>query len=295
MKKQRKRKKQYLLGLFLSIFALTGCGDAAPAEQAQQETPINEIMWQINGKLKDTESYTAYFRAAVKMEDAEETVTNADIRFVAEPLSMEVDTKTYIGEVLQETQTYLTENGNQVDYYMNFNDQWTEMTMEKADAIKNMQIYHVLENAVTLLSVGQDWKIEVQEGDIAKVSAVIPENRFYETEEAARLFQLAGMSGLSEEYFYDTGDVKVFFTVDLKNRELRGYEIDLTQALSAVTNHVLLELNGGAMEEAGVIVEYDTISATFEQLGDVEAEEIPAEARSSAINYEEEFYLMAER
>lgn len=291
MKKQRKQ----LLGLCLGmILALAGCAGTAPTEKAQEEKPLDEIMWQANGLPKNTDSYTADFRAAVKMADAEETVTEGEISFVAEPLFMQVDAKTYIGEVLQETQTYLTENEGQVDYYMHFNDQWTEMTMEKADAIKNMQIYHSLENAITLLSAAQDWKIEAQDGDIAKVSAVIPEAHFYEAEEACRLFQLAGMSGLTEEYFYDMGDTQVLFTVDMKKQELLAYEIDLTKALDAVTNHVLLELNGGEMEE-GVQVEYYTISSTFGQLGDVEAEEMPAEVRSSAVNYEEEIYLMAER
>lgn len=290
-------RKQIMRLLWLCICllpALAGCGNAEPAEQAQEEVPLNEIMWQANGLLKNTDSYTADFRAAVKMEGAEEAVTNADIRFVAEPLSMEVDMKTEIGEVLQETQTYLMENGNQVDYYMNFNDQWTEMTMEKADAIKNMQIYHALENAITLLTFAQDWQIEAQEGDIAKVSAIIPEKRFYEVEKAAKFFQLAGMSGLSEEYFYGMGDTAVRFSVDLEEQKLNSYEIDLTDALEAVTNNVLLELNGGSMAE-GIAVEYYTISATFDRLGDVEPGEIPAEARSSAINYEEEFYLMAAR
>lgn len=228
------------------------------------------------------------------MAEGEETLTEAEVRFAAEPLFMQVDAKTKIGEALQETQTYLTEQGEQADYYMNYNDQWTEMTMEKESALKNMQIYHALENAITLLTFAQDWQIAEQKGDLAQVSAVIPEKRFYEVEAAAKFFQLAGMSGLSEEYFYGMGDTEVRFAVDLKEEELLSYEIELTKALDAVTNNVLLELNGGAMAE-GVSVEYYTISAEFEQLGNVKPGEIPAEARSSAINYEEEFYLMAAR
>ena len=293
MKNQR---KQILLGMLLiGVLALAGCGSAAePLKEAVPEDSlaIDEVMWKANGALKNTDSYRAEFSAKVEMAEGEPTVTEGRISFVEEPLYMQVDSETSFGDMKQESVVYLEENGEKVDFYMSYNGQWTEMTMEKEDAVKNMQIYHTLDNMITLLTMAQDWQMEKENGNILEVSAVIPENRIYGIEAETRFFQLAGLSGLSEDYFYSMGDVPVRFTVDQKKQEMISYEIDLTKALEAVTNNVLLELNGGTMAE-GMTIESYIISSQFTQLGDVEAEEIPAEAKDSAINYEEEFSLMA--
>ncbi len=292
MKKQR---KQILLGLLLiGLLALAGCGGEAPAEEAVQEESlaVDEVMWKANGVLKNTDNFAADFRAEVKMAEGEETITEGTVSFVEEPLFMQVNTQISIGDIAQESVTYLDENGEKVDLYMNYNGQWTEMTMDEEDAIKNMQIYHTLDNMITMLTIAQDWAVEKENGDIWEVSAIIPENRVYGVEKDTRFFQLAGLSGLSEDYFYETGDVPVRFTVDSEEQKMLSYEIDLTKALESVTNNVLLELNGGVMEE-GIKVDAYILSSSFTGLGDVEAGEVPAEARNSAINYEEEYSLMA--
>lgn len=295
MKKQRKRR---LLGLLLiGLLALAGCGGAEPVEEAVQEESeslaVDEVMWKANGVLKNTDNFAANFRADVKMAEGEETITEGTVTFVEEPLFMQVDTKISIGDIVQESVTYLDENEEKVNLYMHYNDQWTEMTMDEDDAISNMQIYHTLDNMITLLTVAQGWTLEEDNDGVLEVSAVIPENRFYGVERDTRFFQLAGLSGLSEDYFYETGDVPVCFTVDSEEEKMISYEIDLTKALEAVTNNVLLELNGGVMEE-GIKVDSYILSSSFTGLGDVEAGKVPAEAENSAINYEEEYSLMAE-
>ena len=99
------------------------------------------------------------------------------------------------------------------------------------------------------------------------------------------------MSGLSEVYFADVGDVPVELTVDAKTGKPISFEIDLAKQLEVMTNNVLTELGGGTLEN-GVKVSAYKITSELTQLGGVEAGEIPAEARSSAINYEKAITIL---
>ena len=56
-------------------------------------------------------------------------------------------------------------------------------------------------------------------------------------------------------------------------------------------HRVLKELSGGA-GESSIAVEKYSITSELTQLGGVEPGEIPAEAKSSAINYEKEISML---
>ena len=99
------------------------------------------------------------------------------------------------------------------------------------------------------------------------------------------------MSGLSEVYYAGVGDVPVTVSLDAKSGAPLSYSIDLAHALETVTNNVLKELSGGA-GESSIAVEKYSITSELTQLGGVEADEIPAEAKSSAINYEKEISML---
>lgn len=123
------------------------------------------------------------------------------------------------------------------------------------------------------------------------LEAEIPAAKVYAVEEDARFFQLAGMSGLSETYFQNVGDVAVTFRFNWKTGQPISYQMDFADALETVTNNVLKELNGGTLEN-GVTVGRYMVSAEISKLGDVETVEIPAAAKSDAINFEKEIRLL---
>ena len=136
----------------------------------------------------------------------------------------------------------------------------------------------------------ENWSAEQNGGEII-LSGVIPEEKFYDVEEYTRWFQLIGMSGLSEVYYAGVGDVPVTVSLDAKSGAPRSYSIDLAHALETVTNNVLKELSGGT-SGSGIEAEKYSITSELTQLGGVEAGEIPAEAKSSAINYEKEISML---
>ena len=78
--------------------------------------------------------------------------------------------------------------------------------------------------------------------------------------------------------------------LDGKTGEPLSYEVDLAKALETVTNQVLLELSGG--KASSMEITTYKITSRLTQLGGVEAGEIPAEAKDTAINYEREISLL---
>ena len=181
-------------------------------------------------------------------------------------------------------------NKDGVNQYMNYDGQWTEMTLQKTDAMNSVQIYNAAENMKTLLAAAENCTMQ-ENGGKAVISADIPAEKLYDVEAAGRFFQIAGMSSLSEVYFKGTGDVPVTFVLDKKTGAPISYEIDLAQALEKVTNNVLSELSSDN-ESSGITVQTYRISSELTQLGNVKAGEIPDEVKSSAINYEREISML---
>ncbi|MBQ7757902.1 LolA family protein [Anaerotignum sp.] len=287
MKKQMKR---LMLGtVFVGILAMAGCSAAETAETIT-EGSAEEYVQAAHKTLEQADSFTADFEVVVSMEGTGQTITNGQITMVKEPLYVKVDTKMDFDSTAQEYTVYLEENGDAVNQYMSYDGQWTEMTMDKDSALSGLQVYHTLYNMETILSAAENWTI-AEGGKELKLTAVIPEAKFYDVEEYTKWFQLAGMSGLSEVYFNGVGDVPVTLTLDEKTGAPVSYQVELAKALETVTNNVLKELGGGTVEN-GVTVEAYTITSELTQLGGVQAEEIPAAAKSDAINYEKEISLL---
>ncbi len=298
MKKQIKR---LMLGMtMVGIWALAGCGGAAgdtEGLEGQTKTPEEYVATAVEA-LKQADSFTADFRAEVVMQDSgERSATEGKVTFVEEPLYMYVNTQmtfdheAYDRAIIQVSETYLEESGDAVNLYMNYDGQWTEMTMTEENAMSSLKIYDTGTNLQTILNAAENWQEEAAEGNDVEISAVVPEEKFYAVEKDCRFFQLAGMSGLAEVYFTGVGDVPVTVAFDSKTGEPVSYKIDLAKALETVTNNVLKELNGGELDN-GVTVETYTISSELTKLGGVAAGEIPPIAKSDAINYEREISLL---
>lgn len=286
-----KKQKKWLALLLLGVLALTGCGSSAgePA-QADVEGSAEEYVQAAKDALAEADSFTADFTATVSMEGAGKTATTGQIAMVEEPFYMKVDTVTDFDGMEQPYTIYLEESDDAVNQYMNYEGQWTEMTMTAENALLGVKIYDVVENMQTILSAAEGWELNTADGH-PQLTAAIPGEKVYSVEESGRLFQLAGMSGLSEIYFEGVEAVPVTVAMDEKTGAPLSYEVDLAKALETVTNNVLKELNGGTLED-GVTVESYSISSQLTQLGEVVAEEIPAAAKDTAINYEKEISLL---
>lgn len=288
----KKQKKWLLLGMALAgMIAMAGCGGGA-SSAAMAEGSAEEYVQAAKDALTEADSFTAAFTANVSMEGNGEMMADGNIVFVKEPLYAKVDTKMSFESMNQSYAIYLEKSEDAVNQYMNYDGQWTEMTMTEENALSSIQVYNTLENMKTILSAAENWAIG-SPGDILTLTGTIPEAKVHAVESSGRFFQLAGMSGLSEVYFFGVGDVPVEITVDGKTGAPLSYKIDLTKALEAVTNNVLRELGGGTLEE-GIAVKTHVISSTLMQLGGVTAEEIPPAAKSDAINYEKEISLLEE-
>lgn len=284
-----KNKKRVLVSI-LSMCLLAGCGSSSAGGSAE------EIVQNVKTILAEANGYQSEFQAVVSVENTGTTTTTGQVTYVGEPLSMKVDTLMTYDDAGQaanyEQVVYLEESGDEVSQYMNYNGQWTEMTLSKDAAMQSVQVYDALGNMQILLDAAEDWQLASgAESGKQKLTAVIPEEKVYEVEEKARLFQLTGMSGLSEVYYTGTGDISLALIVDAKTGAPVSYELDLAQALQSVTNNVLKEMSGGTVD-SGMTVQQYSVRSDFTKLDDVEAEAVPDAARSSAINYEREISLL---
>ena len=287
-------KKRWKLLLFgaVCVFAMAGCG--AESKEEITADAAQEYVQKAHAMLEEADSFAADFHAVADMGGGNETTAEGTVTFVKEPLMAQVHTKMDFDNAMRkstsEESIYLEEVDGVVSQYMNYDGQWTEMTMEKESALLMVQIYNTLYNMETIFMAAENWSAEQNGGEII-LSGVIPEEKFYDVEEYTRWFQLIGMSGLSEVYYAGVGDVPVTVSLDAKSGAPLSYSIDLAHALETVTNNVLKELSGGAGESSIAVGKY-SITSELTQLGGVEAGEIPAEAKSSAINYEKEISML---
>ena len=287
----KKRIQRLLLGT-ACVLALAGCGSAPEGAETIAEGTAEEYVQAAHEMLEAADSFAAEFQAEVQMKDADKTVTKGTVVLVQEPLYMMVDTTLDFGEVAQKYDMYLEETEDAVNQYMSYDGEWTEMTMTEDSALAGTQIYNTMYNLETIFTAAENWTAEKDGGEVV-LMGVIPEAKFYDVEEYTRWFQLAGMSGLSEVYYAGVGDVPVTVTLDGKTGSPVSYSVDLAKPLETMTNNVLTELGGGKLEN-GVVVETYTITSELTQLGGVEAGEVPAEAKSDAINYEKEISMLEE-
>lgn len=290
----RKKNMRRVLGVTLmGIFTLAGCGGAAGDTEngTLQAKTAEEYVQAATDALENAEGFEADFNAEISMDGSGAVSTDAKVAIRKKPLQARVDIHHDFDGASQASSIYLEEKGETVNLYMDYDEQWTEMTLSPEDAMNNVRIYDTADNMGSLLSAARDWQVEATEGDIVTVTAEIPSEKVFAVEENGRYFQLAGMSGLSETYFKDIGALSARFRFDWKTGQPVSYEIDFAEALESVTNNVLKELNGGVLEN-GVTVEKYLISSEITQLGDVESIEIPEAAKSDAINYEKEISLL---
>lgn len=291
--------KRMIKGLLMGtacMLVLAGCGGSDGATGNNTEIPAEEYVQAAHEMLEEADSFAADFQAVVDMGGNHETVTDGTVVLVKEPLMAQVHMRTNFADSVKDSESresiYLEEVDGVVSQYMNYDGQWTEMTMEEDSALLMVQIYNTLYNMETIFTAAENWNGE-KDGDEIVLSGVIPEAKFYDVEEYTRWFQLTGMSGLSEVYFAGVGDVPVTVSLDAKSGAPLSYTIDLAHALETVTNNVLQELNGGASGDGISVAKYQITSA-LTQMGGVELDSLSDLVKKDAVNYEEAFSLMEE-
>ncbi len=283
-----KRRKICLISLLLTAFPV-GCGAAVPKEQPPQTA--SAYVQAARAVLAGTDSFTADFDMEFAMNHAKEDGITATgtVAMVQEPFYVKIDADMGFADGQYRYAFYLEKDGDAVSQYMSYDGDWTEMTLSAEDAANSVQIYNATENMELLLAAAENLSMQ-KEGDRVILSGDIPGEKLYEVEEAGQFFRIVGMSELAEDYFAGAEDSPVSFVLEEKTGVPVSYEIDLADALEQVASNVLQELDGAE----GVTVQSYRISATLTQLCGVSAEEIPAEVKNSAINYEKEFALQNE-
>lgn len=288
----KKRSRILLLGA-ACLFLLAACGSEAMEEtEVKEEYSAETLVQNADTMLEEADSFAAEFSMTVAMGDAAASLTEGTVELIRDPLYVKVDSVMDFADQEQVYGLYLEKAGDEVNQYMSYNGEWTEMTMEEESALTGVQIYNTASNMKMIFSAAENWTVE-ENGAVLQLTGEIPEEKFYAVECHTRWFQMAGMSGLSEVYFEGMADVPVSVTLDAKTGAPVSYAVELAAALETVTNNVLKELNGGISGNSIAVTEYQ-ITSSLTQIGDVKAAEIPAEAKNDAINYEKEISLLEE-
>ena len=159
MKKQRKSRG---LGMTFIIVCLVLSGCGAGTQEAALGS-AEEYVQAAKTALAGQDSFTANFDATIAMNNAGRgsMTTKGTVTFVKEPLYMKVDTDMGFDNGSQRYILYLQKgeaekNEDGVNQYMNYDGQWTEMTLQKTDAMNSVQIYNTAENMETLLAAAEN-------------------------------------------------------------------------------------------------------------------------------------------
>ena len=157
-------KKRWKLLLFgaVCVFAMAGCG--AESKEEITADAAQEYVQKAHAMLEEADSFAADFHAVADMGGGNETTAEGTVTFVKEPLMAQVHTKMDFDNSMRkstsEESIYLEEVDGVVSQYMNYDGQWTEMTMEKESALLMVQIYNTLYNMETIFMAAENWSAE---------------------------------------------------------------------------------------------------------------------------------------
>lgn len=274
-----------------ALVCLAACGTPDTAENTAHTgmTPAEYATAALQS-LEEANSYKGAVNVVSNMQNSSDS-TEVTVSQIKEPFCMQIaETLNSAGGQSYSTQRYLEAEDTKVNLFMNYNNQWTEMSLEKDAALDSVQIYDVRENMATLLQHTSAWQETARENNRVTLQGTLPAADVYAVVEGGKLLQLAGMSGIAENYYEGVADVPVTFVFKEDTGEAVSCYMDLANALQTVTNNVLKELQ---TDSAGITVQEYGVTMDISDLDGVQSIEIPAEAHS-AINYEQEITSMNE-
>ena len=273
-----------------AVVCLAACGTPENAENTTQTgmTPAEYATAALQS-LEEASSYKGAVNVVSNMQGSNDS-TEVTVFQIKEPFCMQITEVLNSGGQSYSTQRYLEAEDTNVNLFMNYNNQWTEMSLEKDAALDSVQIYDVRENMITLLQHTSGWQETARENKQVTLQGTLPAADVYAVVEGGQLLQLAGMSGIAENYYEGVADVPVTFVFKEDTGEAVSCHMDLGNVLQTVTNNVLKELQA---DSAGITVQEYGVTMDISDLNGVQSIEIPAEAHS-AINYEQEITSMNE-
>lgn len=273
-----------------AVVCLAACGTPENAENTTQTgmTPAEYATAALQS-LEEASSYKGAVNVVSNMQGSNDS-TEVTVSQIKEPFCMQITEVLNSGGQSYSTQRYLEAEDTNVNLFMNYNSQWTEMSLEKDAALDSVQIYDVRENMATLLQHTSGWQETARENKQVTLQGTLPAADVYAVVEGGKLLQLAGMSGIAENYYEGVADVPVTFVFKEDTGEAVSCHMDLGNVLQTVTNNVLKELQA---DSAGITVQEYGVTMDISDLNGVQSIEIPAEAHS-AINYEQEITSMNE-
>ncbi len=273
-----------------AVVCLAACGTPDTAENTTQTgmTPAEYATAALQS-LEEAGSYKGAVNVVSNMQDSSDS-TEVTVSQIKEPFCMQITEVLNSGGQSYSTQRYLEAEDTNVNLFMNYNSQWTEMSLEKDAALDSVQIYDVRENMATLLQHTSGWQETARENKQVTLQGTLPAADVFAVVEGGKLLQLAGMSGIAENYYEGVADVPVTFVFKEDTGEAVSCHMDLGNTLQTVTNNVLKELQA---DSAGITVQEYSVTMDISDLNGVQSIEIPAEAHS-AINYEQEITSMNE-
>lgn len=273
-----------------AVVCLAACGTPENAENTTQTgmTPAEYATAALQS-LEEASSYKGAVNVVSNMQGSNDS-TEVTVFQIKEPFCMQITEVLNSGGQSYSTQRYLEAEDTNVNLFMNYNNQWTEMSLEKDAALDSVQIYDVRENMITLLQHTSGWQETARENKQVTLQGTLPAADVYAVVEGGKLLQLAGMSGIAENYYEGVADVPVTFVFKEDTGEAVSCHMDLGNVLQTVTNNVLKELQA---DSAGITVQEYGVTMDISDLNGVQSIEIPAEAHS-AINYEQEITSMNE-
>lgn len=273
-----------------AVVCLAACGTPENAENTTQTgmTPAEYATAALQS-LEEASSYKGAVNVVSNMQGSNDS-TEVTVSQIKEPFCMQITEVLNSGGQSYSTQRYLEAEDTNVNLFMNYNNQWTEMSLEKDAALDSVQIYDVRENMATLLQHTSGWQETARENKQVTLQGTLPAADVFAVVEGGKLLQLAGMSGIAENYYEGVADVPVTFVFKEDTGEAVSCHMDLGNVLQTVTNNVLKELQA---DSAGITVQEYGVTMDISDLNGVQSIEIPAEAHS-AINYEQEITSMNE-
>ena len=255
-----------------AVVCLAACGTPENAENTAQMgmTPAEYATAALQS-LEEANSYKGAMNVVSNMQDSSDS-TEVTVSQIKEPFCMQItEVLNSAGGQSYSTQRYLEAEDTNVNLFMNYNNQWTEMSLEKDAALDSVQIYDVRENMITLLQHTSTWQETARENKQVTLQGTLPAADVYTVVEGG-------------------ADVPVTFVFKEDTGEAVSCHMDLANVLQTVTNNVLKELQA---DSAGITVQEYGVTMDISDLNGVQSIEIPAEAQG-AINYEQEITSMNE-
>lgn len=130
-----------------AVVCLAACGTPENAENTTQTgmTPAEYATAALQS-LEEASSYKGAVNVVSNMQGSNDS-TEVTVSQIKEPFCMQItETLNTAGGQSYSTQRYLEAEDTNVNLFMNYNNQWTEMSLEKDAALDSVQIYDVREN-----------------------------------------------------------------------------------------------------------------------------------------------------